>query len=121
MSVAKIHPFQESLPRRRGATSATPMKTNQLHDLLAGIVRRNPGVRLILAGSQALYGHTQFVPDIVKMSMEADLLLTGDAFRARRDIEGEFGMESLYQGETGIYAHPVGLGTITLPKGWEER
>src|SRR5438105_9853067 len=30
-------------------------------------------------------------------------------------------MDSAFQAETGFYAHPLGLGTITVPRGWEGR
>lgn len=57
----------------------------------------------------------------MEVSIEADLLLVGDAFKARGDIETVFGMNSEFQAETGLYAHPLGLGTITVPPGWQER
>jgi hypothetical protein len=97
------------------------MKKRQLTELLSRVVARHPTIRLIVAGSQALYGHFSSVPSVVEQSLEADLLLTGESFSVRRQIEEEFGMESPYQGSTGLYAHPVGLGTIVLPCGWEER
>jgi hypothetical protein len=97
------------------------MKQHQLHELLGSVVARHPSVRLILAGSQALFGHLTSVPPVVEQSIEADLLLAGEAFKARQQIEEEFGMESPYQGATGLYVHPVGLGTITVPRGWEQR
>jgi hypothetical protein len=97
------------------------MKKQQLNELLSSVVTRHPHLRLIVAGSQALHGHLSSVPSVVEQSMEVDLLLTGEAFRARSLIEEEFGMESPYQGTTGLYVHPVGLGTITLPQGWEQR
>ena len=97
------------------------MKKHQLHELLGSVVARYPSVRLILAGSQALFGHLASVPSVVEQSIEADLLLTDEAFKARQQIEDEFGMESPYQETTGLYVHPVGLGTITVPRGWEQR
>lgn len=30
-------------------------------------------------------------------------------------------MESAYLRQTGTFAHPIGLGTIVLPKGWQAR
>lgn len=97
------------------------MKKHQLGELLRAVANEHPTARLVLGGSQALHGHVFSVPSLVELSMEADLLLTGEAFKARRQIEDLFGMESPYQRETGLYAHPVGLGTITLHPGWEGR
>jgi hypothetical protein len=48
-------------------------------------------------------------------------LLTGEDFVHRQAIEDGFGMTSEYLARTGVFAHPVGLGTITVPPGWEER
>jgi hypothetical protein len=97
------------------------MKRLQLDELVGSVVARHPAIRLIIAGSQALYARFGSAPEVVEQSLEADLLLTGDSFKARRQIEEEFGMGSPYQGSTGLYAHPVGLGTVVLPGGWEER
>ncbi len=97
------------------------MKRLALLDLLQRLQERQPAVRIILAGSQALYAHSESAPEFVELSMEADLLLVREAFPARADIEAEFGMNSPFQTESGTYAHPLGLGTITLPRGWEER
>ena len=33
--------------------------------------------------------------------------------------EDALGMESPHLRETGVFAHPVGLGPIVLPRGWE--
>ena len=97
------------------------MKRPQLIELLQRIRAIHPAPRFIVAGSQALYGRVASVPAVVEVSMEADLLLVREAFQARADIDQHFGMDSPFQAETGFYAHPVGLGTITLVPGWEER
>lgn len=97
------------------------MKRPQLVELLRRIRSSPINARLIIAGSQALYGKVDSVPEVVQMSIEADLLLVREDFQARADIEDRFGMNSEFQAEVGFYAHPVGLGTITLPPGWEER
>ncbi len=97
------------------------MKKPQLIELLQRIRAIHAAPRLIVAGSQALYGAVASAPPIVEFSMEADLLLVGEAFQARADIDQHFGMDSPFQSETGFYAHSVGMGTITLVAGWEER
>ena len=97
------------------------MKRPQLIELLQRIRASQAETRLIVAGSQALYASTGTAPAVVEFSLEADLLLVREAFPARADIETNFGMDSAFQAETGFYAHPVGLGTIVLPAGWEAR
>ncbi len=97
------------------------MKRPQLVELLLRVRAKQPAARLIVVGSQALYGTVREAPAVVELSIEADLLLVREAFQARAEIEEQFGMDSSFQAETGFYAHPVGLGTITVPRGWEER
>jgi hypothetical protein len=97
------------------------MKRPQLIELLQRIRTSHPETRLIVAGSQAFYAFTGTAPAVITFSIEADLLLVREAFAARADLETNFGMDSAFQAETGFYAHPVGLGTIVLSAGWEER
>jgi len=97
------------------------MKRPQLIELLQRIQASHPDTRLIVAGSQALYATVPSAPAVVELSIEADLLLIQEAFQARFAIEQHYGMDSPFQAETGFYAHPLGLGTIVVPPGWEER
>jgi hypothetical protein len=97
------------------------MKRPQLIELLQRIRATQAEPRLIVAGSQALYASTNDAPAVVEFSIEADLLLVREAFQARAEIESSFGMDSAFQAEVGFYAHPVGLPTVVLPAGWEQR
>src|ERR1041384_1117629 len=107
--------------KTNAAESATSMKRPQLIELLQRIRQNQAEPRLIVAGSQALYASITDAPAVVEFSIEADLLLVREAFQARAGIEAVFGMDSDFQAETGFYAHAVGLATIVLPAGWEER
>ena len=93
----------------------------RLMDLLRRAANLSAGQRLILAGSQAFYAARPSAPDLVERSEEADLLLVGVERSLFLRLEEALGMESAYLRETGVFAHPVGLGTITLVRGWEER
>lgn len=97
------------------------MTRNRLLDLLRRAVGLSAGQRLILAGSQAFYASAPSAPELVERSEEADLLLVGVDRALFVRLEEALGMESPYLYETGVFAHPVGLGTITVPTGWEER
>jgi hypothetical protein len=97
------------------------MKRPQLNELLRRIRAIHADIPLIVVGSQALYASVESLPAVAEISMEVDLLLVREAFQARAHIEQCFGMDSSFQSEAGIYAHPVGLATVILPKGWEER
>jgi len=97
------------------------MTKNRLLDLLRRAAALSAGQRLILAGSQAFYALSSSAPDLVERSEEADLLLVGVDRSLFLRLEEALGMESSHLRETGVFAHPVGLGTIVLPAGWEER
>ena len=97
------------------------MTKHRLLDLLRHAVALSAGQRLILAGSQAFYALGHSAPDLVERSEEADLLLVGADCSLFLRLEEVLGMESPHLRETGVFAHPVGLGTIVLPAGWEER
>lgn len=75
----------------------------------------------VIVGSQSLYGVTDAVPESVKRSIECDfLILTGgpDAFKT---VSREIGLFSPFQQQTGYHADPIGLATVVLPTGWQER
>src|SRR5438105_4300084 len=93
----------------------------RLLDLLRRASDLSAGQRLILAGSQAFYASASSAPELVERSEEADLLLVGVPRDLFLRLEEALGMESPYLRETGVFAHPVGLGTITVPQGWEQR
>ena len=97
------------------------MTRSRLFDLLRRAVALSAGQRIILAGSQAFYASAPSAPELVARSEEADLLLVGVERSLFKRLEEALGMESTYLRETGVFAHPVGLGTNTVPCGWEER
>lgn len=97
------------------------MTRSRLLDLLRRATALSAGQRLVLAGSQAFYASASSAPHLVERSEEADLLLVGAGRDLFLRLEEALGMESAHLRETGVFAHPVGLGTIVLPSGWEER
>src|SRR5438046_9814469 len=66
------------------------MKRPQLVELLQRVRANHPESRLMIAGSQALYGTVRVAPAVVELSIEADLLLVREAFQSRAGIEDEF-------------------------------
>lgn len=97
------------------------MTRTRLMHLLRRATVLSGGQRLILAGSQAFYAVAPAAPELVERSEEADLLLVGVERSLFQRLNEALGMESPYLLETGVFAHPVGPGTITLVAGWEER
>jgi hypothetical protein len=80
------------------------------------------GVELpVIVGSQSLYGVTPHVPDIVKRSVECDFLLLAVGPPAFRAVIEQIGFASSFQETHGYYADAVGLATVVLPTGWQER
>jgi hypothetical protein len=93
----------------------------QLFDLTER-VKLVAGVELpIIVGSQSLYGVTPHVPDIVKRSVECDFLLLATGPAAFRAVIEQIGFASSFQETHGYYADAVGLATVVLPTGWQER
>lgn len=97
------------------------MNREQLLDLTER-VRLVAGVDLpVIVGSQSLYGVTPHVPDIVKRSVECDFLLLAAGPPAFRAVIEQIGFASSFQETHGYYADAVGLATVVLPTGWQER
>lgn len=97
------------------------MRKSQLLALLRRAVLLAPGQRLIVTGSQAFHAASAFTPETVVLSEEADLLLV-DAPPGLFDLlADELGMKSELMLETGTHVHPLGIGTVTLPPGWDAR
>lgn len=75
----------------------------------------------IIVGSQVVHVITNFVPEIVRQSIECDFLFGEGAAEIRREVNLKLGIFSSFQQENGFYADALGLGTVVLPKDWEKR
>lgn len=97
------------------------MNKEQLLDLTER-VKLVAGVEVpIIVGSQSIYGVTPLVPDSVKQSIECDFLLLAVGPPAYRAVIEQIGFASSFQETHGYYADAVGLATVVLPTGWQER
>lgn len=80
------------------------------------------GVELpVIVGSQSLYAITSQVPDSVRRSVECDFLLLAAGPPVFRAVIEQIGFASSFQETHGYYADAVGLATVVLPAGWQER
>ena len=80
------------------------------------------GIELpVIVGSQSLYAVTSQVPDSVKRSVECDFLLLAASPPAFRAVIEQIGFASSFQETHGYYADAVGLATVVLTAGWQER
>jgi len=75
----------------------------------------------LIVGSQAVYVVTDFPPEIIRQSIECDFLFIGGKTEIRTEINKKLGVFSQFQIEHGFYADALGLGTVILPTGWQER
>ena len=60
-------------------------------------------------------------PDILKFSMEADIIPVDDNPKKSDEIDGSIGEDSLFHHTHGYYAQGVSMGTARAPKGWLSR
>ncbi len=97
------------------------MNKEQLLDLTER-VKLVAGIELpVIVGSQSLYAVTSQVPDSVRRSVECDFLLLAAGPPAFRAVIEQIGFASSFQETHGYYADAVGLATVVLPAGWQER
>ncbi len=101
--------------------SCKSVQRSSLYKLLEDIRKLPVDGLPIIAGSQAIHAVTDQIPEIARRSIECDLLYAGGQADVRALINRELGILTDYQHESGIYADAVGLATIILPIGWEER
>lgn len=96
------------------------MRKQNLFDLtqrVRAIVQELP----VIVGSQAIFAVTDFPPDLVTRSVECDYLLMVHQSDLRVQLTKELGVFSDYQVESGYFADALGLATVVLPRGWEQR
>ncbi|MDQ3634241.1 MAG: hypothetical protein M3405_06990 [Acidobacteriota bacterium] len=96
------------------------MRKQNLFELTAE-VRKIIGELPIIVGSQAIFAITDFPPEIVQKSVECDFLLLKEFAKLRPKLDEKLGIFSKRQQETGFYADILGLATVVLPDGWQNR
>jgi hypothetical protein len=85
-------------------------------------VKELAGIELpIIVGSQAVFGVTSRVPEIVQQSIECDYLLLAVGPSVFRAVINGIGFASDFQETHGYYADALGLATVVLLSGWQER
>jgi hypothetical protein len=97
------------------------VQKSDLFELVRQIKQIAPEEIPIIVGSQAVHVITQILPEIVQQSIECDFLLASEKSETRAEINKKLGVFSSYQLEHGFYADALGLATVILPTGWQER
>lgn len=97
------------------------MRKENLFKLAEEIKRLAPDSTPVIVGSQAVHVITNFVPEIVRQSIECDFLFGEGNAEIRREVNLKLGIFSRFQQENGFYADALGQATVVLPKDWEKR
>ncbi len=97
------------------------MRKEDLFDLIRRVTEISGVASPIIVGSQSIYSITDQVPQIVRGSYEADFLLAGDDSDARIIVNKELGVTSTFYDTHGYFADGLGLATVTLAPGWQDR
>jgi Nucleotidyltransferase of unknown function (DUF6036) len=95
---------------------------------LAHILRAACGItgdkEVLVLGSQAILGayDDAELPDVVTLSLEADIAFLNDPDRRKADdVEGAIGEMSPFHVTHQVYAEGVHIDTAELPDGWRDR
>jgi hypothetical protein len=97
------------------------MRKESLFDLIRRVRELTGLDALIIVGSHSLFAVTSDVPPVVAQSFEADFLLVSHGAAARQQVNDELGVTSNFYDTHGYYADALGLATVVLPPGWQER
>ena len=97
------------------------MKKEHLLDLIHRVRELTKIEAPVIVGSHSLFAITDQVPSIVSQSFEADFLLGMDSITAMQRVNAELGVTSDFYDLHGYHADALGLATVVLVPGWEER
>lgn len=97
------------------------MRKSDLLELISEINESYPDEKLIVVGSQALHAISENLPEIARRSIECDFLFGEGKSAIRAEINKQLGIFSDFQLEHGFYADALGLATVVLPNGWQDR
>lgn len=96
------------------------MTREQLEHLIRAAAVIADDEEIVVIGSQAILGQFPQAPDLMRVSMEADIFPLNHPERSDL-IEGSIGELSPFHQTFGYYAEAVGEETARLPQGWKDR
>lgn len=97
------------------------MQRSHLFDLILAVQAILSDEVPVIVGSQATHALSTDPPEIALESIECDFILFGGKAEERERINSELGVFSPFQREHGYYADALGLATVVLPSGWQDR
>ena len=96
------------------------MKRSELEHLIRAAAAITDQYEIMIVGSQSILGAVPHAPELLLLSMEADVYPLHRPELAEL-IDGAIGELSPFQLQFGYYAQGVGPETAILPQGWEQR
>lgn len=97
------------------------MRKSDLFELIRQIKVLAPEEIPVIVGSQVVHLITNFLPEIIQQSIECDFLFFGGKSETRAEINKKLGVFSKFQIKHGFYADALGLATVILPTGRQDR
>lgn len=100
------------------------MKRQELAHILRASCQIAHDNDILVMGSQAILGtfDDDELPDLVRLSREADIAFLDDPDRAKADaVEGAIAEMSTFHDTNRVYAEGVHIETAELPDGWRDR
>lgn len=97
------------------------MQKPQLFDLVKRVSELTKTSEPKVVGSQSIFAVTDKVPAIVSRSVEADFMLAEGGIAAIEAVNDELGITSDFFHQSGYHADGLGLATVVLAPGWQDR
>ena len=100
------------------------MKRQELAHILRAACTVSQDEQVLVLGSQSILGSydEEDLPEMVTVSVEADIAFLDDDDRKKADlVEGAIGEMSSFHHFNRYFAEGVHLNTVSLPNGWRER
>jgi hypothetical protein len=97
------------------------VKKEQLLDLTSRVSMLTNIDAPVIVGSHSVFAVTDRVPAIVSQSIEADFMLAAGGIKAITRVNDELGVTSDFYDTYGYYADGLGLATVVLVPGWQDR
>ncbi len=97
------------------------MKRWQFFDLIRRVSDLTKITEPVIVGSHSLFAVTEFVPEIVDRSVEADFLLGQHGHEMMEMVRDNLGHLSDFYEKHGYFADPLGMAVVSFTPGWQDR
>jgi hypothetical protein len=97
------------------------VKRWQFFDLIRRVRELTQITEPVIVGSHSLFAVTEFVPEIVDRSVEADFLLGQHGHEVMEMVRDNLGYTSDFYKQHGYFADPLGMAAVSFTPGWQDR